>query len=541
METRGDRQPAEAPYSERRRRLLALALDALVFDTDVVALEDLLWLICEETTWAGVAHFALEVGADYYDPSGVVDLFAADTALALAETLSLLGNRLHPRVQGRVRAEVARRIFQPVFGDTTFYWWEAAEMNWAAVCAGCVGVTALILEDDRERLCGMIDRVLNRALASFLAGYGDDGACPEGMTYWNYGFGHFVYFADALRVFTAGALDPLRDGGPKLERIARFPAHVTLAPGRVVNFSDSFESASARAGLATRLAERLGVPIPPVTMPSFHSDRFYRWTVHLRELTWVGAEPSKGDLAPACTFFPDVQWVVDRFSVDGTALAFAAKGGHNDEPHNHNDLGHFILFVGDESLLADLGAGRYTRDYFWGDRYAHLHPSSRGHSVPVINGGEQHASRRCAARVLSFEERGDGLTFALNLTGAYEESGLTRFTRRFDLTREPNGLRLYLTDDFALEGAEGLVEEAFVSLLAPHVSPGVVRWAGRWGDVALDIPENLTVQVQPIPSQAHDGVPITVHRLTLRRRIGRAARVRLRFDVTVTKEDRACT
>ena len=42
----------------------------------------------------------------------------------------------------------------------------------------------------------------------------------------------------------------------------------------------------------------------------------------------------------------------------------AAKGGHNGEMHNQNDVGNLIVHAFGESLVADLGRGRYTRAYF---------------------------------------------------------------------------------------------------------------------------------------------------------------------------------
>ncbi|MDY4307971.1 hypothetical protein SNF32_14980 [Enterococcus mundtii] len=43
---------------------------------------------------------------------------------------------------------------------------------------------------------------------------------------------------------------------------------------------------------------------------------------------------------------------------------FAAKGGRNDESHNHIDIGHFVFGTREDLFLTDLGAGEYTKDYF---------------------------------------------------------------------------------------------------------------------------------------------------------------------------------
>lgn len=67
----------------------------------------------------------------------------------------------------------------------------------------------------------------------------------------------------------------------------------------------------------------------------------------------------------------------------------AAKGGHNAESHNHNDCGSVVVHYRGESLLTDLGAPTYDRDFFGDARYEYLCARSLGHSVPYVNGHEQ--------------------------------------------------------------------------------------------------------------------------------------------------------
>ena len=148
-------------------------------------------------------------------PEQVVDLFAAHTAHMLTEIVSLLGELLPDWLHYRIRTEVERRVFQPAFQGSHRFWWETASMNWASVCGGCAGMAALILVEDRERLAVMIDRVV-RTMECFLDGFGSDGGCPEGISYWVYGFGYFTYFAEMLSAFTAGQIDLLQS-----ERAAR--------------------------------------------------------------------------------------------------------------------------------------------------------------------------------------------------------------------------------------------------------------------------------------------------------------------------------
>jgi len=39
---------------------------------------------------------------------------------------------------------------------------------------------------------------------------------------------------------------------------------------------------------------------------------------------------------------------------------FSAMGGHNDESHNHNDVGTSILIYNGNPVLVDVGSGAYT-------------------------------------------------------------------------------------------------------------------------------------------------------------------------------------
>lgn len=536
FEASGDRAAFERAYFDRRRRLLGLALTATLDETDapLPALADLVWELCNEYTWALPAHLpvgAAAARAGRLPPEQIVDLFAAHTAHALAEVLALLGERLDPWLHYRVRAEVERRVFGPLFHDPRHFKWEWEPINWAAVCGGCAGMAALVLEDDRERLAGMIDRVA-RALECFVEGFGDDGGCAEGIGYWVYGFGFYTYFADALSRFTGGALDLLR--GEKIRRIVAFPHVVSLGDGGAVNYSDADPHAPIHPGLGSRLAARFGAPPPGLAEPALDMDHIARWGHVTRDLLWTDPAALGAPAGDGSLYLPDLAWVVDRRLVDGAMLAFSAKGGHNDEPHNHNDLGHFILHVGGESLLADLGAGRYTRQYFAAPRYEALHTGSRGHSLPLINGHAQSAGRAHAATVLAYEPRPDGVSFALDLTRAYADPGLEALTRAFAWTVEPasRSARLRLTDTFHFTAPPGPLEERFVSLRAPALEGATAAWRGERGAVTLGFdPVLFAPTVEPIQTETHHGEPLTVYVLRLRA-MGAPTRLEARFDLS---------
>ncbi|MEU8001227.1 heparinase II/III family protein [Catellatospora sp. NPDC049111] len=461
----GNRLRYERQYFRRRARLAARAAQALLdLDTDLGPLSDTLWSVCDEYTWALPAH--VRHSADQgRGPEQCLDLFAAETAHTLAETVAALHGRLDRRVADRVRAEVERRVFVP-YTDPRPLNWEGYRNNWEAVCAGAAGMAALaLLRDcpaDTDRLAAMLDRS-RAAMDRYLAGFGGDGGCAEGVDYWVYGFGYFVYFAEALREHTGeDLLAPAN-----VAEIAAFPHRVALGAGAYAPFSDASERPWLPAGLLTRLAERFGTP-PARVVPSLHDDHCYRWGHLSRTLAWF--RPGlPASAVEATSFLPDLAWVVSR-----GRFAFAAKGGHNDEPHNHNDLGHFVLHTGGRSVLDDLGAGEYTAGYFGPGRYDHLHPSARGHSVPVIDGQVQLPGADRAAKVLRYRDDGQTVCLDLDLTAAYQVPGLRSLVRR--LRWWPDG-RLELMDEIDAD-RELPVEEVFVSRVEPTLSAGAADWGG---------------------------------------------------------------
>jgi hypothetical protein len=377
-------------------------------------------------------------------------------------------------------------------------------------------MAALVLEDDRERLAAMMDRVL-RAMECFLEGFGDDSGCPEGIGYWTYGFGFYIYFAEMLAAFTGGQLDLPQS--ERVRRIAAFPQAVTLGKGAYINYSDAAEQSMIHPGLGSHLVTRFKTPIPGLNAPNFHSDHCYRWGHITRDLLWTNASLLGTPVQAGSFYLPNLEWVVDRHILDGVTFAFSAKGGHNDEPHNHNDLGHFILHLGGESLLADLGAGVYTRQYFGAQRYEALHTGSHGHSVPLINGTAQRAGRAHAATVLSHKPQPNGVEFTLDLTRAYADADLDSFVRAFVWSVDPSSLsaKLQLTDTFRFTASAVALEERFISLCPPALEAETATWRGSRGSITMRFDRaQFEPVVESIATQAHWGEPLTVYRLRLR-------------------------
>ncbi|MEU2429121.1 heparinase II/III family protein [Streptomyces sp. NPDC007861] len=509
FEAEGDRVPYERVYFARRGRLNALAatarLDGGAATTE--ALADMIWSVCDEYTWAVPAHTYL-LASNGRPTEQCVDLFAAETAHALAEIVTLLGDRLPASVADRARTEVRSRVLDPFFDSEQPWLWESSTNNWSAVCSASIGMAALALLDDLDELAEAMERCLG-VLEVYLSGFDADGGCAEGIAYWVYGFGYFTYFAEALRERTG--LDLLRDT-PKAAAIASFPQQIALGGGEYVMFSDTTRTPPVPTGLVSRLRERLGTPPPAAArVPSFRADWCHRWAHLARTLAWTDPAALGAPADEGAAWLPDLAWLLDRRVIDGRQVVFAAKGGHNDEPHNHNDLGHFTVSVDGEELLADLGAGSYSHGYFGPDRYAgHLHPSALAHSVPVVDGLVQQPGRGAAATVVTAHVADDGAELSLDLSAAYEGRPVLRsFIWRSD------GV-LGIADTF---GDAQHVEEVFISRIEPRLGDSAVIWSGTHATAVLTYDsaswQPLTERLDTV---GHLGEPDRVYRLRLRSR-----------------------
>ena len=114
----------------------------------------------------------------------------------------------------------------------------------------------------------------------------------------------------------------------------------------------------------------------------------------------------------------------------------AIKGGHNDESHNHNDIGHFVVYVNGKPMLIDIGVETYTQKTFSPDRYEIWTMQSGYHSVPVINGFEQKEGRSFRAEDVTYENSEVSVRFGVNIASAYPaEAGVQSWHRSLTLVK----------------------------------------------------------------------------------------------------------
>ena len=446
----GNRTIYEKQFNLRRSRANHAALLALIYPEEQEYLDvlmDSVYAICDEYSWCLPAHHGkLEV-----NDNARIDLTGATTSAQLAEIYLLLGDRMEPLINNRIKAEIDRRIVA-TFCPVEHYWWEGGTMNWTAVCVGSVAQALMIVRPD-IMTDDFIKRTM-RSMDSFLTGFDSKGICFEGTGYWSYGFGHFVTYADMLRRFTDGKYNYFER--EKVKYISSYYQKMFLSNDSGVSFSDG----GAVMRYPMYLIHFLKDEYPDDVLA--YTSKYASWDAgSVRSFSWYNDEYMKDPASDKVAFelyADEAQWMIKKTA----AYGFAGKGGDNNEFHNHNDVGSFIFAKEGRHIFTDPGGGQYTRQYFAADtRYTMVECSSRGHSVPMIGDVCQSFGKQFAAKGAKYENN----VFSLDLAGAYECDGLEAINRSFKF----DGDKVTLTDVISYNGDKQITER-LVTRYEPNVS-----------------------------------------------------------------------
>jgi hypothetical protein len=501
----GNRSRYEAISFGRRGQLADLVLGECVegrgrFVDDIV---NGVWTIAEETYWGVPAHVGAQKRGDglpdVAEPT--VDLFAAETGMLLAWTDYLLGaelDKVSPLVRERIAREVDRRILAPCLERDDFWWMGLAGRpvnNWNPWISSNWLTAVLLLEKDPARRTASIAKIL-RCLDVFLDGYPSDGGCDEGPGYWGRAAASLFDCLELLRSASNGRIDVF--DRPLIKEMGRYIGRACIAYPYFVNFAD----AAARVSPDASLVFRYGQSIGDADLAGFGA--FLAAKQGLGRGAVAGSFGVLGRVLPALfaldellrtepreplardLWLPGLQ-VFGARSLAGSRAGFtvAAKGGHNAESHNHNDVGNFIVFADGEPVLIDVGVESYTAKTFSDRRYEIWTMQSAFHNLPTINGAMQKDGRRYAARDVTYAAEDAAAAFGLDIAAAYPEEAAVRTWRR--TVRLERGTRVVVTDRYILAEAKEPLRLSLMTPRCPEIAgEGSLRLAAPGGGTRRD-------------------------------------------------------
>lgn len=460
----GNRTVYERKFFERREDMFTLALAEYLDRKDRFTdkLCDLVWLILEETTWVVPAHnrsdgrnayltYAFKETVDY------IDLFSAYTGACLAWVYYLCRDVLDgvtPLICERMLYELDKKIIKPYTSDylTKMRWVKRNPMNnWCPwIVSNVLNVCAFMVSDTkkREEIVGISLELLDK----FTSAYHSDGGCDEGPSYWRAAAGALYNACLTLYDMSDGYINIFQD--PLIVNMAEYIAKANICDNYFTNFADSHPKISAvdywqldfarfcdSKLMENYIRNRIG-GIKPTYTGAEHNCPYRLMRAYAHET-----------LSPAKFTYHKKFWldgigvaITREYEDTEKGLYLAFKGGHNDESHNHNDVGNFIVFADRNPVFIDLGVGEYTRKTF--SKYRYDIPSMRSeyHNLPTFNGVCQQNGRNFKASDYKYNEQSGALE--MDITAAYpEEAKLEKYTRRAVLE---NG-KISISDSFTLK------------------------------------------------------------------------------------------
>ncbi|MBN1291759.1 MAG: heparinase II/III family protein [Candidatus Latescibacteria bacterium] len=452
----GNRYNYQSPNSRRRSILSQLVIGECIENNGrfLADIERFIRNMCSEKTWVLPAHDRkLD---NFYGRIIQIDLGVATTSWYLATVDYLLGDHLSPEIRKLIRDEVQRRTFDPflrmIRGEDELIWWMTEKTNnWNSVCiGGVVGAAMALIGSPDDRAWFLLGT--ERYAPNYLLSFTDDGYCSEGLGYWNYGFGHYIMLAEAVSLATGGKMDIMT--GRKIENIARYPINIEIMDGVYPAFADCHVGAKPSTRYMRYLNRRFDFGLDTYEQAERSSDG-QLYEMALFEINDPYSENkssvklSTGESVQSThlrSWFENAGVLICRPSSGKKgSIGVALKGGHNNEHHNHNDVGSFVVVLDGKSLLLDPGGEVYTGRTFSDQRYESNVLNSFGHPVPRIDGTLQKTGEEACGKVVSTTFTDSKDTLVLDISSAYDIDETEKLERSFEYSREGRG-SLTITD-----------------------------------------------------------------------------------------------
>lgn len=475
-EKTGNRQAQELPYFERRQNLLTLVVGEIMehkgrFLPDIV---DGIWVICEETYWGGSAHKASYGHKSTHLPNvkdPYIDLFAGETAASLAIIYYILYDELQdfcPDVLTRIEYEIEHKVITPYLMHTDWWWmgYHGWANNWCSwILSNILTVLLIMPISKRIKYEGIAKSLFE--IQTFYDSTPDDGGCEEGAMYWALAGATLFEFVEQLYLATDGKINFF--GDEKMKNIAEYECKAYIGNGYFANFADGAPKVNTGLGYILYM---FGKRINDENVMAFSKElgdadntRNFRLRRKLYNAIY------KADIENLPTFIPEsssILPILQNSFVRCGKWYYAAKGNHNDEPHNHNDVGSFLVYYDNKPILCDPSCGTYTKETFLpSTRYKIWTMQSGWHNLPVINETEQKNGKEFNASSFSLDDKKTRVDFE----NAYpEDAGLEKLSRVINVT----DLGIDLSDTFRFKNRENSIFETFICVLEPKIAANKV-------------------------------------------------------------------
>jgi hypothetical protein len=377
----GERKSMEDVHFDRRNHLVLFALAELKENKGrfLPQLVNGLFAICEESFWGVSAHFLDYKNTPPYLPAiePYIDLFASETAEHIASITAVLKKPLLnfcPAIIERVEYELDRRIKTPYETHNDFWWMGNITPNvnnWNPWILSNVLTVFLLTEKNQKRMASAIGKMFTE-VQKYYDTLPSDGGCDEGPLYWTRAGACLFEFVYQLKLASSGKID--LGANEKFVKIGSYYKKAHVSADLFVNVADAHPTGlgvciplAFAYGMATENKEFMNFCAHVYSQrtskgnPLSHENRTFRRLIFCsRSISEIERWNVTHPIHDTVEILPIMQLATVRKG----DMILSAKGGHNNESHNHNDVGSFTLYDNTTPVLVDVGIGTYTRDTF---------------------------------------------------------------------------------------------------------------------------------------------------------------------------------
>ena len=467
----GSRESMQIFYRERKKAIEALVLAELVEGKGrfLDAIINGVWAYCELTYWGLSAHLTMQRKGtglpDLKEPT--IDLGVGDIGANLAWIYYYFKDtfeKINPLINERIKNEITNKVLTPFYNRDDFWWMGFNNdfvNNWNPWCNYNVLTCIMLVEEDKQQQRLGIRKTM-RSVDQFINYYKDDGGCEEGPTYWGHAGGKLFEVLELLYQITDGKIT-LYDN-ELIKNIGRYIYRAYIADSYFINFADAGAKSHSNPGIIYRYGKR----IKDNQMMGFGSflAKKHGWAegeiplgkIDLTLKNFFGHQEilANKPIQPLISHFwlPETQIMGARDKAGTTkGFYFAAKGGYNQESHNHNDAGTFVLYFNGKPCLVDAGVGTYTKKTFGKQRYSIWTMQSQYHNLPKINEVDQKFGKKFKATNCKFKANSKSVSFSTQIATAYpKEAAVKSWVRFYELKR---GKKFKITDTYELLSIKG--------------------------------------------------------------------------------------
>jgi hypothetical protein len=452
------------------------------------------WYFSEQTWWGWSAHLGPQkAGAglpDINEP--FVDLGVGEITSDLSWTWYLFHeefDKIHPLISVRLKQEIMNKALIPYFTRNDFWYMGfmgGRPNNWNPWINYNMLNSFLLIETDKTKKAAEVEKIIN-SLDKFLNGYSDDGGCDEGPSYWGAAGALLYESLEVLKDATLGSFDVFNN--PLIQNIGKYFYKVNIHAPFFINFADADATTMGDASAVYRYGKAI------------HDTVMQQFGAYLGRLAGFGEHSLDGKIcdqikslmlmdemrnATAKEALVSDFWLPDT-EVGGArdkegsfaGFFFGAKGGFNDESHNHNDAGSCVMYYDGKPCIIDLGREEYNAKTFSPRRYEIWTMQSGFHNLPVINGTDQKEGKNFKATNSSFTADPKTVKFSTDIAGAYTADAMVRsWIRTYTLNR---GRSFAISDKFELSGKNksGTSSNLITYCKVTEVKSGLLRFAGN--------------------------------------------------------------